>query len=215
MKKGTILQYYTNLQKLLPETIRLPKASYGTEATYTHIKQTLRDVIGFTELKTHVCHYFREIGNGLIFVLLIERALNQQEIHDMLQAGPFRRQLPRVHVKENERYEAKLRKMEMKYQNMDLVTLAETYGTAEQTTAAREGDTVSGERLCCGLSLFENMMRELQKSLLEDKEWKGQNGRMPANGCVFIEESAEFHRIWSACQWVMCIPVQVCLKILN
>ena len=27
-------------------------------------------------------------------------------------------------------------------------------------------------------------------------------------GCVFIEESAEFHRIWSACQWVMCIPVQ-------
>ena len=83
--KGTILQYYMNLQKLLPETIRLPKASYGTEATYTHIKQTLRDVIGFTELKTHVCHYFREIGNGLIFVLLIERALNQQEIHDMLQ----------------------------------------------------------------------------------------------------------------------------------
>ena len=70
----------------------------------------------------------------------------------------------------------------MKYQNMDLVHLAETYGTAEQTTAAREGDTVSGERLCCGLSLFENMMRELQKSLSEDKEWKGQNGRMPANG---------------------------------
>ena len=63
------------------------------------------------------------------------------------------------------------------------------------------GDTVSGERLCCGLSLFESMMKELQKTLLEDKEWKGM--KPPANGCIYIEESQEFHRIWSACQWIM------------
>ena len=53
-------------------------------------------------MKTHVFHYFREIGNGIIFVQLIERALNQQEMHDMLQAAPFRRNFPRFHVKENE-----------------------------------------------------------------------------------------------------------------
>ena len=66
------------------------------------------------------------------------------------------------------------------------------------------GDTVSGERLCCGLSLFESMMKELQKTLNEDKDWKGI--KPPTNGCMYIEESAEFHRIWSACQWVMAHP---------
>ena len=58
-------------------------------------------------MKTQVFHYFREIGNGLIFVQLIERALNQQEMHDMIQAAPFRRQFPRIHIKEGERYESK------------------------------------------------------------------------------------------------------------
>ena len=98
---------------------------------------------------------------------------------------------------------------------MDLVRIAEIFGTPEQARAAAEGmvvsdfrankiflgDTVSGERLCCGLSLFESMMKELQKTLLEDKEWKGM--KPPANGCIYIEESQEFHRIWSACQWIM------------
>ena len=60
-------------------------------------------------MKTQVFHYFREIGNGLIFVQLIERALNQQEMHDMIQAAPFRRQFPRIHIKEGERYESKER----------------------------------------------------------------------------------------------------------
>ena len=49
-------------------------------------------------------------------------------------------------------------------------------------------------------------MKELQKTLLEDKEWKGM--KPPANGCIYIEESQEFHRIWSACQWIMAIPVE-------
>ena len=97
----------TIFKKLLPDTIRLPRASYGTAATYTHITQTLRDILGFSDMKTQVFHYFREIGNGLIFVQLIERALNQQEMHDMIQAAPFRRQLPRIHIKEGERYESK------------------------------------------------------------------------------------------------------------
>ena len=90
-------------------------------------------------MKTQVFHYFREIGNGIIFVQLIERALNQQEMHDMLQAAPFRRQLPRINVKEGENAHNKQRKLEQKYANMDLVSIAQIYGTPEQARAAAEG----------------------------------------------------------------------------
>ena len=52
---------------------------------------------------------------------------------------------------------------------MDLVGIAQRYGTSDQARAAEEGDTVSGERLCCGLSLFESMLRQIQSFLNEGK----------------------------------------------
>jgi hypothetical protein len=57
--------------------------------------------------------------------------------------------------------------MEQKYANMDVVGIAQRYGTPDQARAAEEGDTVSGERLCCGLSLFENMLKQIQSFLNE------------------------------------------------
>lgn len=60
-----------------------------------------------------------------------------------------------------------MRKIEQKYSNMDLVGIAQRYGTSDQARAAEEGDTVSGERLCCGLSLFESMLKQIQGFLAE------------------------------------------------
>lgn len=58
---------------------------YGASGVYQFYQHQLRDVLGYSDMKTQVLHYFREVGNALIFVMMIERSLNQQEMYDMLQ----------------------------------------------------------------------------------------------------------------------------------
>lgn len=42
------------------------------------------------------------------------------------------------------------------------------------------------------------------QAFLEDPIWQGSP---PANGVMNVDECTEFHRLWSALQFVMCIPV--------
>merc|ERR1712018_833979 len=70
---------------------------------------------------------------------------------------------------------------------------------------AREGDLLTRERLCCVLSIFEVILNRIKSFLQEEiVVWQGKN---PANGVVNIDECTEFHRLWSALQFVYCIPV--------
>ena len=73
----------------------------------------------------------------------------------------------------------------------------------QQAMIAREGDLLTRERLCCGLSIFEVVLSRL-RSFLDDPIWVGPP---PANGVLNIDECTEFHRLWSALQFVYCIPV--------
>lgn len=135
--------------------------------------------------------------------MMLERALNQEEMYDMLQSAPFRRQLPKFHVKPDENYAQKHKLMERKYENLDVVSISQKYGTTDIHRAAEDGDIVSGERLCCGLSLFGYMLRQI-KSCLSDPIWRGE-GAGPPNGVMYIDKCAEFQRIWSGVQWYMCL----------
>lgn len=73
----------------------------------------------------------------------------------------------------------------------------------QQAEIAGEGDLLTRERLCCGLSVFEIVLTRI-KSFLDDPVW---HGALPANGVMNIDECTEFHRLWSAIQFVYCIPV--------
>lgn len=59
------------------------------------------------------------------------------------------------------------------------------------------------ERLCCGLSMFEVILTRI-RSFLQDNVWRGPP---PTNGVMHVDECMEFHRLWSAMQFVYCIPV--------
>ena len=75
----------------------------------------------------------------------------------------------------------------------------------QQAQLVREGDVLTKERLCCGLSIFETVLTKI-KDMLEERcsIWHGEK---PANGVINIDECSEFHRLWSAIQFVFCIPV--------
>jgi len=75
------------------------------------------------------------------------------------------------------------------------------------------------ERLCCGLSIFEVVLNRI-RSFLDDPVWQVFTshfqlpslmslikGRPPSNGVINVDECTEFHRLWSALQFVYCIPV--------
>ena len=59
----------------------------------------LGPVIQHRDLRTDVFAAFKEFGNGVLFSLLLEKALGQQEVIDILQAAPFQNMYPRPHVK--------------------------------------------------------------------------------------------------------------------
>lgn len=198
------------------------------------LQAQLNDIVQYPDARTELFHNFREFGNALIFCLLIEQAMSQEEVCDLLQAAPFQNILPRcvlvfiteffceflyidyfklrclllelLHrpfVKEGEKLEAKQKKLENKYAALQIVANIEKLGTAKQTLIAREGDLLTRERLCCGLSVFEMVLNRI-RTFLDDPIW---TGPAPVNGVLTVDECTEFHRLWSALQFVYCIPV--------
>nr|KAF6348196.1 cytoplasmic FMR1 interacting protein 2 [Myotis myotis] len=89
------------------------------------------------------------------------------------------------------------------YENKMYLTPSEKHMLLKQIAIAREGDLLTKERLCCGLSMFEVILTRI-RSYLQDPIWRGPP---PTNGVMHVDECVEFHRLWSAMQFVYCIPV--------
>lgn len=207
--QGTIGQYVKTLMQVMPKLCKLPLYVYGSTGVLEYYQAQLRDIIQYPELKTEMFQSFREVGNAIIFCLLIEQSLSQEEICDLLQAAPFQNILPRPFCKDGEKPENKLKRMENKYAALQVVTNIERLGSNKQSGIAREVDLLTKERLCCALSLFEVILTRIKQFMLENEEqtliWIGPAA--PPNGVIYIDECIEFHRLWSALQFVYCIPV--------
>ncbi|KAL3047775.1 hypothetical protein OYC64_021864 [Pagothenia borchgrevinki] len=201
--QGTIMQYVKTLMEVMPKICRLPRHEYGSPGILEFFHHQLKDIVEYAELKTVCFQNLREVGNAMLFCLLSEQSLSQEEVCDLLHAAPFQNILPRVHVKEGERLDAKMKRLEQKYTALHLVPLIERLGTPQQIAIAREGDLLTKERLCCGLSMFEVILTRV-RGFLDDPIWRGP---LPSNGVMHVDECVEFHRLWSAMQFVYCIPV--------
>jgi cytoplasmic FMR1 interacting protein len=142
---------------------------------------------------------------------LIEQSLSQEEVSDLLQAAPFQNILPRPYCKDGEKQDTKIKRLEMKYAPLQVVPNIDKMGTVKQSNIAREGDLLTKERLCCGLSMFEVILSRIRSFMLDSEDtsglWTGAAHGPPSNGVMFVDECVEFHRLWSALQFVYCIPV--------
>uniref|UniRef100_A0A671RLV5 Cytoplasmic FMR1-interacting protein n=1 Tax=Sinocyclocheilus anshuiensis TaxID=1608454 RepID=A0A671RLV5_9TELE len=195
---------YQGIAVVMEELLKVVKSLLqGTILQYVKTLMELKDIVEYAELKTVCFQSLREVGNALLFCLLSEQSLSQEEVCDLLHAAPFQNILPRVHVKEGERLDAKMKRLEAKYTALHLVPLIERLGTPQQIAIAREGDLLTKERLCCGLSIFEVILTRI-RGYLDDPIWRGP---LPSNGVMHVDECVEFHRLWSAMQFVYCIPV--------
>ncbi|XP_050079381.1 cytoplasmic FMR1-interacting protein [Anopheles maculipalpis] len=201
--QGNLLQFTKTLMSAMPKCCKLPLCDYGSPGVLSYYQAHLVDIVQYPDAKTELFQSFREMGNSLLFCLLIEQALSQEEVCDLLHAAPFQNILPRPFCKDGEKPESKQKRLEAKYASLQIVPNVEKLGTAKQAMIAREGDLLTRERLCCGLSIFEVILGRV-KSFLDDPIWMGPP---PINGVMNIDECSEFHRLWSALQFVYCIPV--------
>lgn len=201
--QGTLLQYTTTLMNVMPKVCKLPLYEYGSPGVLHYYQAQLTDIVQYSDVKTEMFQGFREVGNAILFCLLIEQSLSQEEVCDLLHAAPFQNILPRPYCKDGEKPETKLKRLEAKYAPLQVVQNVERLGSGKQAAIAREGDLLTKERLCCGLSIFEVILNRI-KSFLDDPVW---SGTPPMNGVMNIDECTEFHRLWSALQFVYCIPV--------
>ena len=121
--QGNILQFTKTLMQALPKQCKMPRYDYGStgvlgyyqvrflivvfllllcrsleirlKKNYLSFQAQLNDIVQYPDARTELFHNFREFGNALIFCLLIEQAMSQEEVCDLLQAAPFQNILPR------------------------------------------------------------------------------------------------------------------------
>uniref|UniRef100_A0A0B6ZWY0 Cytoplasmic FMR1-interacting protein n=1 Tax=Arion vulgaris TaxID=1028688 RepID=A0A0B6ZWY0_9EUPU len=206
---GTTAEYVATLMKVMPEQCKLLRFDYGSPGVMGYYQAQLVDLIQYPDLRTEVFQSFREIGNAVLFCLLVEQALTQEEVYDLKHAAPFQNIIPKPYIppKEGKDREAEakavMKQLEKKYAALKVVHVIEKLGNKYQAVIANDGDLLTRERLCCGLSIFEIVLKRIE-SFLTNPLW---HGDPPSNGVMNVDKCNEFHRLWSAIQFVYCVPI--------
>jgi len=199
--QGNILELTKVLMATLKPNCKLGAYSMTSIGILGLTLANVVNVVEYSRTRTDLFHNLRELGNAILFCLKIEQALSQEEIRDLLHASPFQKVLPRPVFKEGEKPEARQKRLETRYAPLQIVPNIESVGTAKQADVAREADTLTKERLCCGLSIFEVFLQRI-KGFLDDPTWIGNSNPREV---VNIENCKEFHRLWSALQFIFCM----------
>ena len=97
--QGNILQFTRTLMEAMPKQCKLPRYDYGSPGVLGYYQATLQDIVQYPDARTELFHNFRELGNAILFCLLMEQALSQEEVMDLLHAAAFQNILPRPFCK--------------------------------------------------------------------------------------------------------------------
>ncbi|GMT25093.1 hypothetical protein PFISCL1PPCAC_16390 [Pristionchus fissidentatus] len=198
-----IRRHYHEVLSLMPKVCKLPRSDYGSNGALQYYLHHLEQVGKYKDLKTEMCHEWRELGNILVLCMQLEIALAQEETFDLLLAAAFTNHIPQPPAKNLAEQEKALAKLEEKYSRIQLTKVVEKYGTPKQAELARDAELMTKERLCCGLNIFEMVLVRIKDILKKDPIW---SGGYPANGVMWIDECVELHRVWSAVQFFIAQP---------
>lgn len=97
--QNSLLQFTKTLMEAMPKICKLPRYDYGSPGVLGYYHANLNDIVQYPDARTELFHIFREFGNIILFCLLMEQALSQEEVCDLLQAAPFQNILPRPFCK--------------------------------------------------------------------------------------------------------------------
>ena len=67
--------YVRTLMKVMPRVCKLLRYEYGSPGVLGYYHAQLIDLVKYPDLRTTVFHAFKEIGNAILFCLLVEQSL--------------------------------------------------------------------------------------------------------------------------------------------
>eukprot|EP00040_Diaphanoeca_grandis_P031270 m.186745 g.186745 ORF g.186745 m.186745 type:complete len:1253 (-) comp32277_c0_seq1:190-3948(-) len=202
----SLAAYVHALTQGMPKGCKLPLFDYGSDGMIGFYQLSLKNVMQYPDLQTEVFHSFREIGNGMVVFLMLEKSVTTKEVFDLTQSMPFQGNIP-ASVKDGENKEAKIAQAKnaarfMKYED-HLRALQDP--TRQQLGAV--ASQMTQNRICKGFSIFTAVLLRVKKCLHEAEA----NGikvfatPKPANGVMDVDECNQFHRLWSAIVYTSCV----------
>ncbi|GAM27817.1 hypothetical protein SAMD00019534_109930 [Acytostelium subglobosum LB1] len=198
------------IQSGMPASQKLPIYDYGTEGGYGYFQLKLKDIYTYPDLRPEVVQCFRELGNIIVFMNLLDQALVQKDAFNFVKAAPFLGYTPESWYSdqgedptlESPLY-SQLQKMAKIIEEKPDVTKVPEYFNEIVANAWRADKFYrpSGNHT----SLFKSVLQSISQILNTVRvEW---SGTTPENGVINVDSSTEFYRLWSALQFVTCWPL--------
>jgi len=73
--QSNLADYMRSMYKKLKKNISVPMYEYGSSAIMTFYNESLSNLNAYADLRTNVFHQFAQIGNAIVFSMLLEQAL--------------------------------------------------------------------------------------------------------------------------------------------
>ncbi|KAJ3036755.1 Cytoplasmic FMR1-interacting protein 2 [Rhizophlyctis rosea] len=183
--RQTMTAYIRVIQKGTPHTLKLPLFEYGTAGSFEYFAAHLKPLATYPDLKSEVLQAFREVGNIVASVRLFEDVLTVNRTRTYVQAGgiiPFNPEdrTPRL--------------------INTIPTLDNTLPSADYSMPFTEWtDRAAAFHMPTpSHALFGPFLSQIRNSLISvSAEWQ-------ADG--HIDNPKAFFRVWSALQFVFCLP---------
>ncbi|KAJ8297560.1 hypothetical protein KUTeg_024091 [Tegillarca granosa] len=183
--KEVIQPYLYELLKSMPKVCKNHRFEYTSSGIFWYYQDELKDLMQYPEIRTGVLQVFKEVGNAVLFCLLIEEALKQEEVCDLTHSALFQNiiPLPHLHFREGAPREEKeeetknvMRRLQAKYSSMHIIPVVTKFGSKELTNWCLDM-TFDGTSKCLG-----DAYRELYG---EGLNW---------GGCVLLVLLGQQHR---------------------
>jgi len=203
--------YVVELLAGMPASTKLPIYDYGTEGGYGYFQLKLKDIYIYPDLRPEVLQCFRELGNSLVLMNLLDQAITQTDSYNFIKAAPFLGITPDTWYSDAPEEDPTI-SSPLYSQLQKLAQLLESKPEVTKAPSALN-DIISNAWRADKFyrpsdenhSLFKSVLQRFSFILnIVRGEWSGQ---APDNGVINVDSSTEFYRLWSALQFVICWPL--------
>jgi len=206
-----LVPYVREMMTAMPPSSKLPLYEYGTAGVHGYLAAKLEDVMTYPELYSDVLQHFKEFGNAVVFLNMLDISMVQQECLDFIITAPFLGINPYNYGAEIE-------------ENADPSVSSPIYTGATQFYRALEGQAAFSKapailkdlvtaawkadkfyRPLESMSVFKSNLQVINDMLHGVRaEWA--NSTAEAGSVIPVETTSEFYRLWSALVFTFCQP---------
>ncbi|KAJ3017098.1 Cytoplasmic FMR1-interacting protein 2, partial [Thoreauomyces humboldtii] len=182
--RDTLAAYISVIAKGTPQTMKLPLFEYGTAGTFEYFAAHLRPLLLYPALKSEVLQAFREVGNAVLTVKILEDLLAAENTFQDIQTVNI---ITRPTDTKITNYS--------KLKDFDPILSTGQHATTFQSWVENNERAYAPSPPVALMAAFLGHLRETLDSVAD--EWQAEG---------HLENPRAFFRIWSALQFTFCVP---------